>query len=143
MSRPSGTADPFSIACTLPRDSTAKAATLFPNQGLRDHFGNCEVHDLHSTVKKESANDSAPGPLHEQNKPVEWRRVYRLPDYVFFQPKEHNKAGATCETCHGPVPERDALRKEKTSPWLLAWNAIGEAGFARLQLLSRPEIAQS
>ena len=68
----------------------------------------------HRTVKKESAAIQRLAGLHEQNKPVEWRRVYRLPDYVFFSHKEHlTKDGATCETCHGAVRERDVLRKEK------------------------------
>ena len=70
--------------------------------------------NCHRTVKKESAAIQRLTELHEQNKPVEWRRVYRLPDYVFFSHKEHlAKAEVTCETCHGPVRERDALRKEK------------------------------
>jgi len=68
----------------------------------------------HRTVKKESLAIARLAALHEQNKPVEWRRVYRLPNYVFFSHKEHiAKDGVTCESCHGPVRERDALRKEK------------------------------
>jgi hypothetical protein len=67
----------------------------------------------HRNVKKESAAIQRLAALHEQNKPVEWRRVYRLPDYVFFSHKEHLAKGAVCETCHGPVGERDVLRKEK------------------------------
>jgi hypothetical protein len=68
----------------------------------------------HRTEKKESAAIQRLAALHEQNKAVEWRRVYRLPNYVFFSHKEHiGKAAVTCETCHGPVRERDALRKEK------------------------------
>jgi len=68
----------------------------------------------HREIKKESPAIQRLAEFHEQNKAIEWRRVYRLPDYVFFSHKEHiAKAEATCETCHGPVPERDALRKEK------------------------------
>ena len=37
----------------------------------------------HRTVKKESAAIQRLAGLHEQSKPVEWRRVYRLPDYGF------------------------------------------------------------
>ena len=67
----------------------------------------------HSTVKKESAAIQRLAALHEQNKPVEWRRVYRLPDYVFFSHKEHiARASATCETCHGKVADRERLFRE-------------------------------
>src|SRR6266853_1194420 len=67
----------------------------------------------HRALKKDSAAIQRLAALHEQNKPVEWRRVYRLPEYVFFSHKEHVAKGAACETCHGPVGERDVLRKEK------------------------------
>ncbi len=67
----------------------------------------------HRTVKKETPAIQRLAALHEQNKPVEWRRVYRIPEYVFFSHKEHLAKGAACETCHGPVGERDVLRKEK------------------------------
>jgi hypothetical protein len=68
----------------------------------------------HREIKKESPTIRRLAEFHEQNKAIEWRRVYRLPDYVFFSHKEHiAKAAATCETCHGPVSDSDALRKEK------------------------------
>jgi hypothetical protein len=70
--------------------------------------------NCHRAIKKDSPAIQKLAALHEQGKPVEWRRVYRLPDYVFFSHKEHlTKAEATCETCHGPVKERDVMRKEK------------------------------
>ncbi len=67
----------------------------------------------HQSVKKESAAVQRLAEYHAAGKPVPWRRVYRIPDYVFFSHKEHVRAGASCETCHGPVAERDLLRKEK------------------------------
>jgi hypothetical protein len=47
-----------------------------------------------------------------ENRRVPWVRVYRIPGYVFFSHREHLKAGAKCETCHGPVAEREALFRE-------------------------------
>lgn len=44
---------------------------------------------------------------------VPWVRVYQIPAYVFFSHREHTRAGAKCETCHGPVGERDVLAQEK------------------------------
>jgi hypothetical protein len=41
-----------------------------------------------------------------------WVRVYELPSYVFFSHREHARAGAKCETCHGPVRTRNVLFKE-------------------------------
>ena len=40
------------------------------------------------------------------------RRVYRVPDYVFFSHARHRSAKIECSACHGPVAERDVLKKE-------------------------------
>jgi Cytochrome c7 and related cytochrome c/Class III cytochrome C family len=67
----------------------------------------------HDTVKTDSAGVRKLAEFHKAGKPVPWRRVYRIPDYVFFNHREHVEKGVTCQTCHGPVQERDALRKER------------------------------
>jgi hypothetical protein len=41
-------------------------------------------------------------------------RVYKLPDFVFFSHGRHAKAGTACETCHGPVMEKDIVEREVT-----------------------------
>lgn len=35
--------------------------------------------------------------------PIRWRRVTRLPDFVFFDHSAHVSNGVGCETCHGRV----------------------------------------
>jgi len=47
-------------------------------------------------------------------KKVEWTRVYDLPEFVYFSHKKHARAGAACETCHGPVATREVLMQEKS-----------------------------
>ena len=37
--------------------------------------------------------------------PLEWNRVYRLPDYVYFNHQAHVTHGVGCETCHGRVDQ--------------------------------------
>jgi hypothetical protein len=47
---------------------------------------------------------------------IPWKRVYRVPDYVVFSHRAHvETARVGCQTCHGPVQEKDALRKEKST----------------------------
>jgi len=36
-------------------------------------------------------------------KPIEWTRVYDLPDYVYFNHSIHVRKGVGCSTCHGRV----------------------------------------
>ena len=68
----------------------------------------------HQSVKKDSPAIQKLAGFADRKEPVPWVRVYQIPGYVFFSHKEHlAKAKASCETCHGPVRERDALRKEK------------------------------
>jgi hypothetical protein len=40
-----------------------------------------------------------------EDKPLHWRRVYDLPDYVFFDHSIHVAKGVGCSECHGPVDE--------------------------------------
>jgi len=52
----------------------------------------------------------------KEEKPVPWVQVYKVPDFVFFSHSIHNKrAEIVCETCHGPVAERDVITKEKST----------------------------
>ena len=44
--------------------------------------------------------------------PVPWVRVYKVPDYVFWEHGPHLAARVTCEECHGPVAQRDVLAQE-------------------------------
>jgi Cytochrome c7 and related cytochrome c len=38
-----------------------------------------------------------------QNKPLQWNRVYTLPDYVYFDHSIHIVKGVGCTECHGPI----------------------------------------
>lgn len=41
--------------------------------------------------------------LSESEKPIEWVRIYHLPDHVWFSHKRHIKRDIACQQCHGPV----------------------------------------
>lgn len=42
---------------------------------------------------------------------IEWRRVYDLPDFVYFDHSVHVASGIGCATCHGRVDQMPVLRK--------------------------------
>lgn len=44
-------------------------------------------------------------------RPVEWTRVYRLADFVYFDHRAHVAAGVSCQSCHGPVETMDRVRQ--------------------------------
>ena len=64
-----------------------------------------------------------------RSEPIPWRRVYRVPDYVAFSHKAHvEKAKTGCDTCHGPVQDRDAIRKEKPTSMASCMDCHKERG---------------
>ncbi len=68
----------------------------------------------HAGVKRESPAIQKLAQYYKDRKPVPWARVYQIPDYVFFSHKVHlSREGISCETCHGPVAERDVIKREK------------------------------
>jgi NAD-dependent SIR2 family protein deacetylase len=48
------------------------------------------------------------------NQPIQWNRVYNLPDYVYFNHSIHVNTGVGCETCHGRVDQMPLIRKAST-----------------------------
>lgn len=56
-------------------------------------------------------------PLHESvstDKPIEWRRVYDLPDFVFFNHSIHISKGVACFNCHGRVDRMPVLVRNES-----------------------------
>jgi hypothetical protein len=46
----------------------------------------------------------------DSKKPMQWKRVYKLPDHVFFSHAQHVGAGKlACQTCHGAVEQMDRI----------------------------------
>lgn len=50
----------------------------------------------------------------EEKRPVEWNRVYFLPEHVYFTHKRHVKAGVDCSECHGQVGTMRKIRRVKS-----------------------------
>jgi hypothetical protein len=47
-------------------------------------------------------------------RPLRWRRVNDLPDYVFFNHSIHVAKGIGCASCHGPVAQMPLMYKDQT-----------------------------
>lgn len=55
----------------------------------------------------------------EANKPIEWVRIHRLPDYAYFDHSVHVRALDDCEICHGDVAKMEKLRQH--APLSMGW----------------------
>ncbi|MFN7134448.1 MAG: cytochrome c3 family protein, partial [Myxococcales bacterium] len=42
------------------------------------------------------------------DRPLAWRRVHKVPDFVYFNHSIHVQKGVGCETCHGRVDQMAA-----------------------------------
>jgi hypothetical protein len=66
----------------------------------------------HQAVKTDSPHIQKLATALREKQPVPWVRVYRLPSFVYFSHRVHTKAGTACESCHGPVREREVITRE-------------------------------
>ena len=53
------------------------------------------------------------------NKPLNWVRVHRLPDYVHFNHSIHVAKGVGCATCHGRIDQMNFVYQ--ASPLTMEW----------------------
>ncbi len=56
---------------------------------------------------------------YQKGKTLEWQRVYRVPDFVFFSHEPHVRSGIRCQTCHGEVDSMDVV--QRASPLTMGW----------------------
>lgn len=56
-----------------------------------------------------------------EGKPLHWQRVYRLPDYAYFNHSIHVTKGVSCVECHGRVDQMALvqLNQPLTMEWCL------------------------
>ena len=68
----------------------------------------------HTAIKTDSPHIQLLAKLNAEGSAVPWNRVYRVPDFVWFSHASHvEDASIQCETCHGPVAQREVLFQEK------------------------------
>jgi hypothetical protein len=61
-------------------------------------------------------------PLHDslrRNQPLQWTRVHKLPDFVYFDHSIHVNKGVACVECHGRVDQMPLTRR--VAPLDMKW----------------------
>ncbi|HEX5515779.1 MAG TPA: cytochrome c3 family protein [Gammaproteobacteria bacterium] len=48
------------------------------------------------------------------DKPIRWRRVHDLPDFVYFDHSIHVQKGVGCESCHGRIDQMPLTRQAES-----------------------------
>ena len=66
--------------------------------------------NCHNTIKPDSPLLAPVRESYETGDPIEWVRVHRLPDHVFFNHAAHVNRGVSCVDCHGEVDRMEVVR---------------------------------
>lgn len=75
--------------------------------------------NCHTRVKQQSPNLEKIRDSYASGQPVEWVKVHRLPDYVFFNHQAHVTAGVSCVSCHGRVDQM--IEVKQVEPLNMGW----------------------
>ncbi len=54
-----------------------------------------------------------------EGKPIEWVRVHKAPDYVYFDHSAHLNRGISCQSCHGQINEMEVVYHAE--PHSMSW----------------------
>jgi hypothetical protein len=75
--------------------------------------------NCHGLIKAKSAKVAPLIDRHNADRPVEWTRVCRLPEYAFFNHSAHVTRGVGCVTCHGRVDRMEQVYQAE--PLSMGW----------------------
>jgi hypothetical protein len=75
--------------------------------------------NCHTQVKKDSPKLTAVRESWIENKPIEWVRIHKVPDYAYFEHSAHIQAGVGCESCHGRIDQM--VEVQLSEPLNMGW----------------------
>ena len=75
--------------------------------------------NCHSIILKDSPKLLPIREAVASGKPVQWVRVHKIPDYAYFNHSAHVRAGVSCFTCHGNIPQEDVVMQQE--PLSMSW----------------------
>ena len=52
-------------------------------------------------------------------KPIQWVRIHKAPDYVYFDHSAHVNRGISCQSCHGNVNQMEVVYQAE--PQSMGW----------------------
>lgn len=75
--------------------------------------------NCHAQVKEKSPKLQLVRESYATGAPIQWVKVHRLPDYVYFNHQAHVTSGVSCVSCHGRVDQM--IEVKQVSPLSMAW----------------------
>jgi hypothetical protein len=65
--------------------------------------------NCHSIARKDKPEIMKLTKFYEDNKPIPWKRVHKVPDFVYFSHAVHVNKGIGCSNCHGDITKMDVV----------------------------------
>jgi hypothetical protein len=65
--------------------------------------------NCHSVARKDKPEIIKLAKYYEQNKPIPWKRVHKVPHYAYFSHSAHVTKGIPCQSCHGAVENMEVI----------------------------------
>lgn len=73
----------------------------------------------HTAIRKDSEKLAAVRESFQTGKPIEWKKIHKVADFVYFNHGAHINAGVGCSTCHGRVDQMEVVKQ--VSPISMPW----------------------
>lgn len=89
----------------------AAVTTSFEMQQKPQPVESPELRKLYNALALDAELNPVAG---QPQKPIVWKKVHRLPDFVYFDHRAHITAAVACERCHGPVRTMERVRQFET-----------------------------
>ncbi len=94
------------IACEFCH-TTARRSSVASIPSVRTCMG---CHALvQGTTKEQQTQIKKLKQYWEKKKPILWKKIHDLPDFVYFSHERHIKAGFDCTQCHGEIRDREKI----------------------------------
>ncbi len=75
--------------------------------------------NCHNLIKPDSEKLVKIRESWEMQKPMQWIRIHKLPDYVYFDHSVHLRAGVGCASCHGNINQLEVVKQNM--PLSMSW----------------------
>lgn len=70
--------------------------------------------NCHSVARTDSPEIQKLTAYYKENKPLEWKRVHKLPEHVYFNHSVHVNKGLACQECHGQIQKMPVVAQVKS-----------------------------
>jgi hypothetical protein len=70
-----------------------------------------ELRKLYDAMALDASLSPIPG---QAPKPIAWKQIHKLPDFVYFDHRAHIIAAVRCQQCHGPVETMERVSQHET-----------------------------